>query len=56
MKLCFLRPYMALVLAWCSGQTLFAQAPAAPASPPAVKAPALTPAQAILKVRLAGQA
>lgn len=56
MKLCFLRPYMALVLVWHSGQTLFAQAPAAPDSPPPVKAPALTPAQAILKARLAGQA
>lgn len=53
MKLCFLRPYMALVLVWHSGQTLSAQAPA---SPMPAKAPSPTPAQAILKARLAGQA
>ncbi|WP_461527213.1 hypothetical protein [Prosthecobacter sp.] len=47
---------MALVLVWHSGQTLFAQTPAAPASPAPAKAPAPTPAQAILKARLAGQA
>lgn len=56
MKLCFLRPCMALVLVWHSGQTLFAQTPAAPASPAPAKAPAPTPAQAILKARLYGQA
>lgn len=56
MKLRFLRPYMALVLVWHSGQTLSAQAPAAPATPPPATAPAPTPAQAILKARLAGQA
>lgn len=56
MKLCFLHRYVALVLAWYSGQMLFAQAPAAPASPPPAKATALTPAQAVLKARLAGQA
>lgn len=76
MKLCSLRPYAALLLAWHSGLTVFAQTPTPPAAPqaspsapaaapstaapatpevPAVAAPALTPAQAMLKVRLFGQ-
>ena len=65
MKLCTFRPYAALLLAWHSGLTVSAQTPATPAAPPAAPAaapatpevisPALTPAQAMLKVRLFGQ-
>ncbi|OYW71588.1 MAG: hypothetical protein B7Z37_27350 [Verrucomicrobia bacterium 12-59-8] len=61
MKLCSLRPYVAWLLAWHSGLSVSAQTPTSPAAPtatpaePAVIAPPLTPAQAILKVRLFGQ-
>ena len=68
MKLCSLRHLTALLLAWHSGLTVFAQAPAAPAPAPAAvpakpgdpaapaPAPAVSPAQGVLKARLAGQA
>ena len=60
MKLCFYCRLTAYLLAWHSGLMVFAQAPATPPgvpatpTPPASAAPALTPAQAILQVRLNG--
>ncbi|WP_395738569.1 hypothetical protein [Prosthecobacter sp.] len=52
MKLCSLRRLAVFLLAGQAGQMIFAQAPAAPVSATA----ATTPAQSILKARLAGQA